>query len=151
MNQEVSWCTLIPGIVNQDKTAIFGPQDINPVASHTFRGSQDAGIYTRKVLRGFWDRILINAASRTALRKFSQNLIVYTAAQEGTNSLHYYNPRTEFFVANMISIGYFKDQFWTHLGLSCMYLSIAEFTSRFFIHQAYIWCGFYGFALHGNW
>ena len=82
MDQEDSWYSLTPGIVHQDKPAIFGPQDISPVASHTFTGSQDAGMYTRNELKGFWDGILINAASRTALKKFSQNLIVYTTAKE---------------------------------------------------------------------
>ena len=43
MDQEDSWYTLTPGIVNQDKPAIFEPQDINPVASQTFTGSQDVG------------------------------------------------------------------------------------------------------------
>ena len=53
MDQEDSWYTLTPGIVHQDKPAIFGPQDISPVASHTFTGSQDAGLYTRNELKGF--------------------------------------------------------------------------------------------------
>ena len=35
MDQEDSLYTLTSGIVHQDKPAIFGPQDINPVASHT--------------------------------------------------------------------------------------------------------------------
>ena len=97
MDQEDSWYTLTPGIVHQDKPAIFGPQDISPVASHTFTGSQDAGMYTRNEFKGFWDSILINAASRTALKKFSQNLIVYTTAKERTDGSRYYTPRTEFF------------------------------------------------------
>ena len=67
MDQGDSWYTLTPGIVHQDKPAIFGTQDISPVASQTFTGSQDAGMYTRNELKGFWDSILINAASRTAL------------------------------------------------------------------------------------
>ena len=50
MDQEDSWYTLTPGIVHQDKPAIFGPQNINPVASHTFTGSQEAGMYTRNEL-----------------------------------------------------------------------------------------------------
>ena len=89
-------------------------------------------MYTRNELKGFWDSILINAASRTALKKFSQNLIVYTTADEGTDGSHYYTPRPEFFVDKMISPGYFKDQFWTHLDLLSMYSNIAEFTSRSF-------------------
>ena len=111
MVQEASWYTLTPGIIHQDKPAIFGHQDIFPVASHTFTGSQDAGMYTRNELKGFWDIILIKAASRTALNKFTQNLIVYTTGQEGTDGSHYYTPRTEFSVDKMISPGYFKDHF----------------------------------------
>ena len=73
-------------------------------------------MYTRNELKGFWDSILINAASRTALRKFSQNLIVYTNDQEGTNGSHYYTPRSEFFVDKMISPGFFNDQFLDTFG-----------------------------------
>ena len=116
MDQEDSWYILTPVIVHQDKPAIFGPQDISPFASHTFTGLQDAGIYTRNELKGFWDNILNNAASRTALKNFSQNLIVYTTAQEGTDGSHFYTPRTEFFVDKMISPGYFKDQFLDKFG-----------------------------------
>ena len=116
MDQEDSWYTLTPGIVYQDKPAIFGPKDISPVSSHTFTGSQNAGMYTRNELKGFWDSILINAASRTALKTLSQNLIVYTSAEEGTDGSHYYTPRTEFFVDKMISPGYFKDQFLDTFG-----------------------------------
>ena len=68
MDQEDSWYTLTPGFVHQGKPAIFGPQDINPVASHTFTGSQDAGMYLRNELKGFWDSRLVNAVSRTALK-----------------------------------------------------------------------------------
>ena len=47
---------------------------------------------------------------------FSQNLIVYTTAEEGTDGSHYYTPQTEFFVDKMISSGYFKDQFLDTFG-----------------------------------
>ena len=104
-DQEDSRYTLTPGIVHQDKPAIFGPQDISPVASHTFTGSHDAGMYTRNEPKGFWASIFIKAASRTAIKKYSQNLIVNTTAQEGTDGSHYYTPRTEFFVDKMISPG----------------------------------------------
>ena len=110
MDQEYSWYILTLGIVHRDKPAIFGPQNINPVAFYTFTGSQDAGINTRNELKTFWHSILINAASRTALKKFSQNLIVYTTAQEETDGTHYYTPRTGFFVDKMILPGCFKDQ-----------------------------------------
>ena len=92
MDQKDSWYTLTPGIVHEDKPAIFGPQDISPVSSHTFTGSQDAGMYTADQPKGFWESILINAASGTTLKKFSQNLIIYTTAEEETDGSHYYTP-----------------------------------------------------------
>ena len=73
-------------------------------------------MYTCNELKGSWDSILINAVSRRALKKFSQNLIVYTTALEGTDGSHYYTPRTEFFVDKMIPPGYFKNQFLNTFG-----------------------------------
>ena len=72
MHQEDTWYTLTSVIVHEDKPTMFGLQDINPVASHTFTESQDAGMYTHNELKGFWDSIVNKAASKTALKKFSQ-------------------------------------------------------------------------------
>ena len=116
MDQDDSWYTLTPGIVHQDRPAFFGLQKITPMTAQSLTGSQDAGMYTRNELRGFWDDILINAASRTALKKFSRNLIVYSTHPEGSDGLHYYTPRTEFFVYQMISPEYFKDRFMDTFG-----------------------------------
>ena len=71
MDQEDSWYTLTPGIVHQDRPAVFGPKDISPLVVDSFPGSQDARMYTRSVLSNFWDSILISAASGSALKKFS--------------------------------------------------------------------------------
>ena len=76
MDQEDSWYTLTPGIVHQDRPAVCGPKDVSPVAVHSFPGSQDAGLYTRSELSIFWDSTLISAASRNALKKFSQKFIL---------------------------------------------------------------------------
>ena len=116
MDQEDSWYTLTPGIVHQDKLAVFGPKQVTPMTAQPLTGSQDAGMYTRSELRGFWDNILINAASRTALKKFSQNLIIYSNTREGSDGFHYYTPRTEFYVDKMISPEYFKDRFMDTFG-----------------------------------
>ena len=116
MDQEDSWYTLTPGIVHQDRPAIFGPKKITPMSAQSLTGSQDAGMCTRNELRGFWDNILINAASRTALKKFSQNLIIYSNSPEGSDGFHYYTPRTEFYVDKMISPEYFKDRFMDTFG-----------------------------------
>ena len=138
MDQEDSWYTLTPGIAHQDQPAIFRTQDISPVASHTFTRSQDAGMYTCNELRGFWDSILINAASRTALKKFSQNLFVDTTDQEVTEGFHYYTPRTEFFVDKLISPGYFKDQFLDTFGPVVYVLEhCGTYFLVFLFHQAY--------------
>ena len=115
MDQEDSWYTLTPGIVNQDRPAVFGPKDVSPVAVHSFPGSQDAGMYTRSELSSFWDSILISAASQNALKKFSQKLIVFSNNKNPDN-FPYYAPRTDFFVDNMISPGYFKDRFMDTFG-----------------------------------
>ena len=117
MDQKDSWYTLTPGIVHQDRPAIFGPKKKTPTSTQSLTGSQDAGMYTRNELRGFWDNILINAASRTALKKFSQNLtIFYSTHPEGSDGFHYYTPRTEFYVDKMISPEYFKDRFLDTFG-----------------------------------
>ena len=116
MDQEDSWYTLTPGIVHQDRPAIFGPEKITPMSTQSLIGSQDAGMYTRNELRGFWDNILINAASSTALKKFSQKLIIYSTHPEGSDEFHYYTPRTELYVDKMISAEYFKDRFMDTFG-----------------------------------
>ena len=115
MDQEDSWYTLTPGIVHQDRPAIFGPKKITPMSAQSLTGSQDAGMYTRNELRGFRDNILINAASRTAFKKFSQNLIIYSTP-EGSDGFHYNTPRIEFYVDKMISPDYFKGRFMDTFG-----------------------------------
>ena len=77
MDQEDSWYTLTPGIVHQDKPAVFGPKDVSPVAVHSFPGSQDAGMFTRSELSNFWESILISAASRNALKKFCRSSVSF--------------------------------------------------------------------------
>ena len=96
MDQADSWYTLTPGIVHQDRPAVFGPKDNSPVAVHSFLGSQDAGMHTRSELSKFWDSILINAASRNALKKFSQKLLVFPNNSKNPESFPYFAPRTDF-------------------------------------------------------
>ena len=102
--------------MHQDKPVVFGPKKVTPMTAQPLTGSQDAGMYTRSELRGFWDNILSNAASRTALKKFSQNLLTYSTPQDGSDGFHYYTPRTEFYVDKMISPEYFKDRFMETFG-----------------------------------
>ena len=86
------------------------------MTAQSLTGSQDAGMYTRNELCGFWDNILINAASRTALKKFSQNLIIYSTHPEGSDGFHHFTPRTEFYEEKMISPEFFKDRFMDTFG-----------------------------------
>ena len=110
IHQEDSWYTLTPGNVHQDRSAVFGPKDVSPVAVHSVPGSQDAGMYTRSELSSFWNSILISAASRIALKKFSQKLFVFSNNNKNPDTFPYYAPRTDFSVDNMISPGYFRDR-----------------------------------------
>ena len=115
MDQEESWYSLTPRIAHQDRPAVFGPQDVSPVAVHSFPGSQDAGMYTRSELSSFWLSVLISAASQNASKNFSQKLI-FSNDQKVTDSFLYGASRTDFFVNNMISPGYFKDRFMDTFG-----------------------------------
>ena len=117
MDQEDSWYTLTRGIVHQDRPRCLGVKDVSPVAVHSFRGSQDARMYTRSDLSCFWDSIMSSTASRNASKKFSQKLIVSSNNSKNPDSFPYYAPRTDFYVDNMISPGgYFKDRFMETFG-----------------------------------
>ena len=85
--------------------------DIQPMITRSFPGYQDAGMYTPKQLSEFWENILMSAASRNALQKFSRELINPSMANSGPEVFAYYAPRTDFYVDGMISPGYFKNQF----------------------------------------
>ena len=116
MEDKDSWFTLTPSPEHRDRPAIFGHKDIQPMITRSFPGSQDAGMYTPKQLPEFWDNILISAASRNALQKFSRKLIIPSMAHSGPESFAYYAPRTDFYVDGMISPGYFKNQFLETFG-----------------------------------
>ena len=73
-------------------------------------------MYTRRQLSSFWDGNLISAASRNALKKLSQKLIVFSNNKENADSFLYYAPRTDFYVDNMISPGDFKDRIMDTFG-----------------------------------
>ena len=110
MDQEDLWYRLTPGIVHQDRLAVFGPKNVSPVTINSFPGSQDAGMYTKTELSNFWDSILISAASRNDFKKALPETYSIFQQQEGPGSVHFYALRTDFFVDNMISRGYFKEQ-----------------------------------------
>ena len=80
MDQEDSWYTLTPGIVYQDRPAVFGPKNFSPVAVHSFPGSQHTGMYTRSEFSSFWESILISAASRSALKKIRKSSLSFQTA-----------------------------------------------------------------------
>ena len=116
MDQENSWYTLTPDLVHQFKPAVFGPKNVTTMSAQSLIGSQDAGMWTKRELRGLWDNILIFFASITASKKFSQNLIICSTPQEGSDLFHDCTPRTEFYVDQMISPEYFKDRFMDTFG-----------------------------------
>ena len=124
MEDENSWFTNTPTLEHRKLPAVFGPKDVTPVSRRAFGGAGDAEIYTRAQLSEFWDKILISAASRKALHKFSRELIVPNTAIYGPEQISYYAPRTDFYVENMISPSYFKNQFMDTFGLVAYVLEL---------------------------
>ena len=59
---------------------------------------------------------MVNAVSRNALKKFSQKLIAFSNNNKEPDSFSNNAPRTDFYVDNMISPGYFKHQFMDTVG-----------------------------------
>ena len=89
MEDENSWFTITPTLEHMKQPAVFGARDVTPVSRRAFGGAGDAGIYTRAQLLEFWDNILITAASRKALQKFSRELIVTNTAIHGPEQYSY--------------------------------------------------------------
>ena len=116
MEDENSRFTITPTLEHRKRPAVFGPKDVTPVSRRAFGGAGDAGIYTRAQLSELWDNILISAASRKALQKFSRELIVPNTAIHGPEQYSYYAPRTDFYVDNMISPSFFKNQLMDTFG-----------------------------------
>ena len=116
MEDENSWLIITPTLEHRKRLAVFGPKDVTPVSRRAFGGTGDAEIYTRAQLSEFWDKILISAASRKALQKFSRELIVPNIAIHGPVQYCYYAPRTDFYADNMISPSYSKNHFVDTFG-----------------------------------
>ena len=116
MENYYSWFAITPTIEHRKRPAVFGPKDVTPVSRRAFGGAGDAEIFTRAQLSEFWDNNLISVASRKALQKFSREHIVPNTAIHGPEQYSYYDPRTEFYVDNMISPSYFKNQFMDTFG-----------------------------------
>ena len=116
MEDENSWFTITPTLEYRKRPPVFGPKDVTPVSRRAFGGAGDAGMYTRAQLSEFWDNILISAASRKALQKFSRELIIPNTGIHGPEQYSYYAPRSDFYVDNMISPSYFKNQFLDTFG-----------------------------------
>ena len=129
MEDANSWFTITHTIEHRKRPELFGPKNITPVSGRAFGGAGDAGIYTRTQLSEFWDNILISAASRKALQKFSRELIVPKTATHGPEQKSYYAPRTDFYVDNMISPSYFKISLLTHLDQLPMFWNFVEYIS----------------------
>ena len=90
MEDENSRFTIISTLDHRKRPAVFGPKDVTPLSRRALGGAGDAGIYTRAQFSEFWDNILISAASRKALQKFSRKLILPNTANHGPEQYSYY-------------------------------------------------------------
>ena len=129
MEDENSRLTITPTLEHRKRPAVFGPKDVTPVSRRAFGGAGDAGIYTRAQLSEFWDSILISTASRKALQKFSREFIVPNTTIHGPEQYFFYAPRTDFYVDNMVSPSYCRNQFMDTFG-SVAY--VLEFCGLYF-------------------
>ena len=116
VEDENSWSTTTPTLEHRKRSAVSGPKDVNPVPRRAFGEAGDAGIYTPAHLSEFWHNILITAASRFSLQKFSRDLIVPNTAIHGPERISFYAPGTDFYVDKMTSPSYFKNQFMETFG-----------------------------------
>ena len=116
MEDESSRFTIKPTLEHRKRPAVFGLKGVTLVSRRLFGGAGDAGLYTHAQLSEFWHNILISAASKKALQKFSRELVVPNTAIHGPEQNFYYAPRTDFYVDNMISPSYFKNQFMDTFG-----------------------------------
>ena len=116
MKDENPWFTITPTPEHRKRPAVFGPKDVTTVSTRAFGGAEDAGIYTRLQSSEFWDNITFSAASSKALQKFSRELIVPNTAIHVPEQYSYYAPRTDFYVDNMVSPSYFRNQFTDRFG-----------------------------------
>ena len=135
MEDENSWFTITPTLEHKKRPAVFGPKDVIRVSRRAFGGAGDAEIYTRAQLSEFWDIIFISAVSRKALQQFSRELIVPNTAIHGPEQNSCNAPRRDFYVDNMISPSYFKNQFMETFG-SVAY--VLEFCGIFFSYLLFI-------------
>ena len=86
MEDENSWFTITPTLELRKRPTVFEPKEVTPVSGRAFGGTGDAGVYRRAQLSEVWDSILISAASRKALQKFSRKLIVPTQQFKNHNN-----------------------------------------------------------------
>ena len=132
MEDENSWFTKTPTLEHRKRPAVFGPKDVTPVSRRAFGGAGDAGIYTQAQLAEFWDNILNSAAFRKTLQNLSRELIVLKTTIHGPERNSYHEPRTDFYMDNMTSRTYFKNQFIDTFGsvayvLECCGISFSCF------------------------
>ena len=126
MEEEISWFTVPPTVEHRKRAAVFGPKDVTTVSRRTFGGAGDARIYTRAQLSEFWDNLLINAASKKPMQKFSLELIVLNTAIHGPEQDSYYPLRTGFYVDKMISPNYLNNQFMDTFGSNAYVLKFCR-------------------------
>ena len=117
MQDKDSWFSLNPEPTHRDGSAIVGPKEICSFTKDASDESQDAGMYTKGQLSDFFVNILISAASRNAQQKRSRELIIPSSSNKGPNVFGLNAPRTDFYVDNTISPGYFKEQFFSTFGI----------------------------------
>ena len=153
MEDENSSFTFTPTLEHRKRPAVFGPKDVTPVSRKAFGGAGDAGIYTRAQLSEFWDNILISAASRKALQKFSRELIVPNTAIHGPEQYSYYlimPPERISLWITWFPPASSKISLWTRLDQLPMSWILWDLFLLLPVCQAHRWSHSHDFEAYGN-
>ena len=151
MVDENSWFSITPTPGHRKRPAVFGPKDVTPVSRRAFGGAEDAGIYTRAQLSEFWDNILISAASRKALQKFSRELIVPKHRNSWTRTIFLLCSRNRLLRGQHDFPQLLQKSVYGHIWISCLCLGILwNIFLLLPVYQAHRWSHSHDLTTHGN-
>ena len=117
MEDENSWFAITPTLEHRKRPAVFGPKDVTRRYPEELLVEQEMLESTREHNYLNSGTIPLSALLREKLlQKFPRELIVPNTAIQGPEQNSYYAPRKDFYVDNMVSPSYFKNQFMDTFG-----------------------------------
>jgi hypothetical protein len=119
MENTKSWIKLNPKPIIMPTPDQFEPTTLNskPIEFHELDAAH-TGMYTPKQMSAFWNKIVFGQASKTALRRITENIVtLQTTGKTGNNGKSaWFTPNGPYF-DSMLSPGYFVHQFIQTFGI----------------------------------